>query len=312
MAKYSRKRYGKRGFKKAYRKRSRYGKSRVPSGTRLVRGALRTGGSYAVGQARAELKYCDSLLWNITLNGPNIDWSVQSKAQTAGSPSNVGPSAQFLAFSQFSGANAAGSNYAGLVGQPGLILNNVTQGTDATQRIGRKIQIKSIRILITAKVYTSQIDTAGEETAGPPLTYEESANPAVPPQTARVVLVWDKQPNGQQATSFDVFTDMNGKRGSSSMMNLDNRDRFVILADEKRSIGPYGTGTAVFDIYKECDLTTIFSTAADPQTIASIASGCLYAFFLGDADVVANPLAVVSSTFLSASHAQCRIRFLDA
>ena len=134
----------------------------------------------------------------------------------------------------------------------------------------------------------------------------------VNPVVVRVVVVWDKQANGTQAMSSDVFVNMNGLNDSASHMQLNNRDRFVILADERKTLGPYGNGVASFDIYKECDLTTIFSTGPNPQTIASIASGALYAFFLGEENVVSSPLAAPPANSIRCNAAQCRIRFLDA
>lgn len=307
MAKYSRRRSGgysrRRGYKKAYSKRRRYGKSRVPAGTRLVRGALRTGGSYAVGQARAELKYCDSLLYNVNTGTNPISYATQSKAQAAGSQPNT-LDGDICLFGNYAAAN--GAPYAGTNGQPGMLLNNITLGTDATQRIGRKVQIKSIRLLVNPKVQISSQTT--QTAAGPPPI--DTTVGVAQPQTVRIVLVWDKQPNGVQATSTDVFVDMNATTGSSAMMQLNNRDRFVIIADEKRTLAPFGNAATVFDIYKECDLTTIYSSGPNPQTISSIASGALYAFFLGDYPEVGqatqNPYAA------GALDAQCRIRYLDA
>ena len=129
-------------------------------------------------------------------------------------------------------------------------------------------------------------------------------------QTARIVIVWDKQANGTQAMSGDVFTNMNGSLGSASHMQLNNRDRFVILADERKIIGSNSNAVVSFDIYKECDLTTIFSTGPNPQTITSIASGALYAFFLGDTAPI--PLTAITPLHVRSLEAQSRIRFLDA
>jgi len=269
-----------------------------------VRGAMRSGGSYAVGQARAELKYCDSSLLNVVLG--TGAFGQQSKAQSAGSPANT--TATIGLFTQWNSANVA--PHAGFNGQPGIILNNITQGADATQRIGRKIQIKSIRVLASVQVssYWTNLNSAAG-TSYNQTNYCEN-------QTARLVLVWDKQPNGAICFSSDVFVEMNGNTPSSSMMNLNNRDRFVILADEKRSMGAGGNGTALFDIYKECDLTTIYSSAVDPQLIASIASGALYAFLLGDSpNGIANPAVAINPITLPGAYttnAQVRLRYLDA
>lgn len=311
--KYGRK-YGRtsgRGFKrgrKSYGKK-RYGKTRVPSGTRYVRGAMRTAGSYAVGQARAELKYCDSLLNNVLTNGGGMmDYAVQSRAQAAGTQANTNGTS--LMFTSSASTNPVGSNYAGLSGQPGILLNNITQGADAMQRIGRKIQIKSIRIRCSVQVQDDWV-LAYPVDNQPNAAYNVAGNYGGAPQSCRLVIVWDKQPNGQQATSADVFTARNGSLGSDAMMNLDKRDRFVILADETRPLSPGGNASVMFDIYKECDLTTIYSSAVDPQTIASIQSGALYGFFLSDKPTVKNPLAVPVADAPTSTYNMCRLRYLD-
>jgi len=309
-----------RAFKKAYRKAKsrRYGKGRVPGGLRLVRGALRTQGSYAVGQARAELKFCDSLLHNAVYTGANqsgnFDFAVQNKNVDAGSPSNINLGANLssgLVFTSYNAANPGGSNYATRQGSPGIILNNITQGSDATQRIGRKIQIKSFRVQISATLSDIQ-DVALQQNAAVPPGTTGTNDPQGQAQTARVVIVWDKQSNGMQAMSSDVFVNMNGTTDSASHMQLNNRDRFVILADERKTIGSNGNSVVSFDIYKECDLTTIYTPMANPnpQTIAAIASGTLYAFFLGDTAPI--PLAAITPLHVTSTHAQCRIRYLDA
>lgn len=276
-----------------------------------MRGAMRTAGSYAVGQARAELKYCDSLLFNTVSvdGGGNQDWAVQSKVNAAGSPSNT--NGDVLRFSSSANVGAGGSNAAGIEGQPGMLLNNITQGADATQRIGRKIQIKSIRVRVSVRI-NDDVTTAVPVTNNVLTQYDTVTSTYGTPMSVRLVLVWDKQPNGSQAGSGQVFESMNGFNGSDSMMNLDNRDRFVILADETKIVSPMGIGAAHFDIYKECDLTTIYSSAVSPQTIASIQSGALYAFFLSDVATVTSPLTPLVANAPFSQYAQCRVRYLDA
>lgn len=311
--KYGRK-YGRksgRGFKrgrKSYGKK-RYGKTRVPSGTRYVRGAMRTAGSYAVGQARAELKFCDSLLNNHFVNGDgNQDWAAQVRPSAGDNPANT--NGIVLRFSSSAGVNPAGSNYAGTTGQPGMLLNNITQGADARQRIGRKIQIKSIRVRVSARINDDFI-TQVPVTNNVLVQYDTKSLSYAKGQSARLVLVWDKQPNGSIATSSMVFKAQNGKLGTDAMMNLDYRDRFVILADETRALAPFGTGCVHFDIYKECDLTTIFSSTVADQQISSIQSGALYAFFLGDVETVTPVLTPPIENTIRSEYNMCRLRYLD-
>ena len=127
-------------------------------------------------------------------------------------------------------------------------LNDVAQGTTAITRIGRKILMKSVLVQGLAT---------------------NTGN------SARVLIVYDRQPNGALPAATDVLT-------SNTIMaaqNLDNRDRFLILADimpydqVENISNPSANSGFGYKRYIKCNLETIYSGNAG--TIADIMSGSL-------------------------------------
>ena len=121
----------------------------------------------------------------------------------------------------------------------------------------------------------------------------------------RMVIVYDKQSNGSAPTWANIFTSQNiaGTTASDvyAMVNLDNRDRFVILRDKLFVPGAIdntatqtdamGPGVIVMNEYIPIKLETIYN-AGTAGTIGDITSGSLYCFWISnannDAGVTAN------------------------
>lgn len=132
-------------------------------------------------------------------------------------------------------------------------LNDVAQGTSATTRLGRKILMKSVLVQGTLTNTTAQ---------------------------GRILIVYDRQTNGAAPAATDVLT----SNTIMAVQNLDNRDRFIILAD----IWPYaqdetlcgevsGAGSAGpmgYKRYIKCNLETIYGGNAG--SVADINSGGLF------------------------------------
>jgi len=142
------------------------------------------------------------------------------------------------------------------------LINGVATGTDYTDRVGRKIIIKSIYIRMTAYPYTTgTIDnTKGE--------------------CLRLMLVMDTQPNGALAAVADI---LNGSGDVNAPMNLNNRDRFKVLYDKQIGFPSFTTTSGALvngspmlkpiKIYKKCNLEVIFNGTG--STIGSIQTGAL-------------------------------------
>lgn len=92
------------------------------------------------------------------------------------------------------------------------VINTIAQGTGVDEILGREYIIKSIQLQGYAY---STADTGIRN-------------------FARILLVWDKDPNGTTADPGDILNDINsGGAEALSMRNLNNRKRFIILRDWK-------------------------------------------------------------------------------
>lgn len=169
-------------------------------------------------------------------------------------------------------------------------------GSDFNQRIGRKILLKSA--YIRGRVQLEAANGGQGVTGGA--------------QLARMILVCDLQPNG----AAPAVTDLLVEALPSSQLNLNNRDRFKILADKQYYVDPYinittatqsqaalgKTGYAIKK-YKKINIEMIFN-ATNGGTIADVNSGALYMFWIGSGTAGSNTdiNAIVST----------RVRYVDS
>jgi len=150
-------------------------------------------------------------------------------------------------------------------------------GTDYNQRIGRKTLIKKYYIRGRAQTEASAQSAATTITT-------------VALQARAIVLI-DKQPNGLAPATTDLLVSAD----PASQLNLNNRDRFKILADRTYEFDPYANNSGVggssmsnqikkVKLFKKWrrgkGIETIFN-ATNGGTIADINSGALYLFLLG-------------------------------
>ena len=173
------------------------------------------------------------------------------------------------------------------------LLNGCVPGSQNYNRIGRKIFMRSLQI----RGDVSLTDT----TAGKGVV-------------CRMVIVYDKQSNGSAPTWANIMTSQNiaGTTASDcfAMVNLDNRDRFVIIRDQLYIPGEIdatagqsyaiGPGVIILNEYIPLKLETLYN-GGSAGTIGDITSGSLYAFWIANA---ANASGVTA-------HVAFRIRFED-
>jgi len=140
-------------------------------------------------------------------------------------------------------------------------ISGIAEGTDFTNRLGRKVTVKNLmlRYLITNNAQTA------------------AASGAV-----RVVAVYDRQPNGALPVYSDVFTPAPGGQiaGTTSMMNLSNRDRFFVLHDKTHEISPQGPQVKYCKKFRKINTDLTFK--GTDNTIASASSGAMYIFYIPD------------------------------
>lgn len=155
-------------------------------------------------------------------------------------------------------------------------VNLIAQGTAANEHVGRKVSMKSI--MLRSKFTSTDV--------------------------TRVVLVYDKEANGVLATTAQIFS----IDRINSPMNLDNSDRFVVLADvipagiNKNGDPGYtamGSTPNFYNIYRKCSLPMLFN-ATTTATITAINCGAILLCTNSENGNVADELTYA------------RIRFTDA
>lgn len=173
------------------------------------------------------------------------------------------------------------------------LLNGCVAGSQNFNRIGRKINLKSLQI--HGSIY--QADTTSQFTK------------------CRLLIVFDKQSNGAAPTFADIITSQNIAGTTSStvndMVNLNNRDRFEIIRDLMYTVDgisdvatqSYSGGTTIVpvDLYIKLGNRETVYNAGTAGTVGDIQSGALYMFL-----IASQPNATGVSANLS-----FRTRFVD-
>jgi len=166
------------------------------------------------------------------------------------------------------------------VGSAIILLNGLTKGTEVNQRVGRKFTMKSIDIKFGIHFAT-------------PFT----------PQTVRVLLLYDKAPNGSYPSlTQDVIVETGSVYAPFSSRNLEHMERMQCLMDRRYTLDTYGNGRIVDSYYKKGEWPVIFN-GDNNGTISDICHGAIYWITYGDQAPAGNP-----GFFRFYS----RIRFLDS
>lgn len=157
------------------------------------------------------------------------------------------------------------------------LLNGIQEGAGFNNRIGRKVAMRSLHIRGTVT----------------------GTNVATTPGLARAIIVYDKQTNGAAPVWADVVTSVTQAAGASSTVfghiNLNNRDRFVVLMDWVQTMPgqtavsgvnnaapfPNACEMTINRFIKLKNLETQFNATANPATVAQITTGSLYLLTFG-------------------------------
>lgn len=139
------------------------------------------------------------------------------------------------------------------------LLNGCIPGSTATDRIGRKVVLKSVYFRYVASLATTS-------TQGGAL---------------RIIIFYDKQANA----STPAITDLLLADTFASPNNLSNRDRFVVICDEITEPISAGNNFQIAgNIWKRLNLETMFN-AGTAGTVADITTGALYMAFAQSAGI---------------------------
>lgn len=136
------------------------------------------------------------------------------------------------------------------------VLNTMTTGTGVQNFVGNQVAVKSVS-------YRVELDL-----------------PAAPanqlPTSGRVVLVWDKQPNGAVAAWATIFQSAN----YLAYINTNFRDRFVILRNDQFSLSPNGDQTLFFERNVKINMLTTFVSGQAVQGVPN--TGALLICYIAD------------------------------
>lgn len=179
-------------------------------------------------------------------------------------------------------------------------LNLIQQGSASWNRVGRKTQLKSVRVKgrLTNTFNMSTGDVVGNVT--------------------RMALVWDKQPSGNAIPNFDAIFGTTTQTGTESSNvfappKYDNMDRFRILKDETFDFLPKCQPLANSDFVNEhigidcylmlSDLESVYQGQSNPMTISDISSGALY--------LVLRAVENTATTSIAQADLNIRVRYSD-
>lgn len=157
------------------------------------------------------------------------------------------------------------------------VLNNVVQGSEVYQRVGRKIYMKSVRI----RGYLQSLSSSG-------LDY------------GRIILLYDSQANAALPALADILQNSNAGAATyaTTNMNINNRERFRVLRDLPISLSPVtNTGGVLtnftigdpikqsynIDLFVDLKGLESIYNATSGGTIADITSGSLLLFVISAA-----------------------------
>lgn len=179
------------------------------------------------------------------------------------------------------------------------LLNHIGPGTGPNQRIGRKYVIKSIQLRMRV-TQSAVADTAN------------AFDIDHPSYGVRILVVWDKQPNGVAPAISDI---LQGTPHSVALTNLDNRNRFRIIIDKHFGTAnqvstaistavQLNSGCHMWKKYKKCNLTVI-NNANGNADIGDINTGALWFVSVSEASSTANP------SELAGVFCRARLRYLD-
>lgn len=182
-----------------------------------------------------------------------------------------------------------------------IILNDVLQGAAFYNRIGNEIEMKSLHL-------TGHIGLSG---TAPTPTWDYM----------RILVIYDRQPNGAFPTTADVLTsyDQNGTTSSTAYdhTNPTNHDRFKILADIRLEVPWNNSSLAVagqipetiIDYNGEYNINRFINLRGLPAkfkasagNIGDLASGSLFLKVLGTQATAAAPFQFLGTA---------RLRYID-
>lgn len=167
------------------------------------------------------------------------------------SPQDIGPELKYI-------DNVVSGTFYTTAGPINQLLNGVATGTDNTNRIGRKIVMKSIQMRLLIHNSVSNLTSF--------LTDNQT--------TTRIAVVYDKQPDGSALNPQQVWNAVATSTDPMECRNPNYLERFDVLIDETVTLNQAGCNSAHVIRYHKLDLPTRYIGTGN--SISDIESGSLY------------------------------------
>lgn len=165
------------------------------------------------------------------------------------------------------------------------LINGCTEGTDAINRIGRKIEMTSIQYNMVFQANLSSMSTSGIGEA----------------DVMKFAVVYDRQTNGAAPAWSDVYDQNTASYSPFAHRNINNLDRFEVLAEEIINLSSGGPNGVCFSRYIKTKHDVRFNTG-NAGTSADIQTGGLYILY-ADQVALANHFGILTG--------KIRVRFHD-
>lgn len=163
-------------------------------------------------------------------------------------------------------------------------LNVMAQGTDNTNRIGRQILLKSFHYKFNWSCTGSNLATVA--------AYANGSN------SLRIAIVYDKQTNQNLPAIDDIWQlGVSVNNNAFLLRNLDNYDRFIILADDMHVISTAGPNAVTIEKYGTISLPTRYDGIGG--TINDVTTGGLYLVVLDMNNTISNRSVLTGMTRVS-------------
>lgn len=148
------------------------------------------------------------------------------------------------------------------VAMPGGSFNQIAQGDQEYQRIGKEVVVTSI--LVRGQFVLN---------AG-----------AVFSDISRFLIVQDTQCNGAAATVNNVLNFTGQPVSINSFNNIENSRRFIVISDTRYDVTTPTSNASIssnpkyvdFEIYKKCNIPIVFDTTATSGTLATVRSNNIF------------------------------------
>lgn len=138
-----------------------------------------------------------------------------------------------------------------------VCLNRLSQGVTGSLRIGQQVAIKSVYYQLVLNL------------------------PTVNPVTCvtRIIIFWDRTPKAVGPGINDILS--NTSSYVTAPMNLQNRDRFVVLADERVALSPFGEQIKFIEGYRKINQLSTYEDSTETEGPIPLTGG-LFVLYVSD------------------------------